>query len=116
MLSLTISVSQLWCHRIAHIATAALGIFISFALLLLLLCFILRHPLLGVGSSLCLEPCTSGHVCRGINRGNPIYLMPDLSNKLCCCRLRKEIQAAARSSGLAAMWAPCRQEVFGFGG
>lgn len=45
MLSLKIRDSQLRCHRIAHIATAALGIFISFALLLLLLCFIQRHPL-----------------------------------------------------------------------
>lgn len=45
MLSLKISDSQLQCHCIAHTATAALGIFISFALLLLLLCFIPRHPL-----------------------------------------------------------------------
>lgn len=43
--SYKMSDSQLWCHHIAHIATAALGIFIRFALLLLLLCFILRHPL-----------------------------------------------------------------------
>lgn len=35
VISLKISDSRLWCHLIAHIATAALGIFISFALLLL---------------------------------------------------------------------------------
>lgn len=71
MLSLKINDSQLWCHRIAHIATAALGIFISFSLLLSLLCFILRHPLLGVGSSLCLEPVPLGMSAEGLTEGIP---------------------------------------------
>lgn len=127
MISLKISDSRSRRHLMAHIATAALGIFISFALLpLLSILFRCTHspPLMPWGGQ---EPAALvptppplpkdkavtaarsplGMPGEGLRGGIP-FLMPNISNKLCCYQFRKKIQPAPRSSGSAAMRAPLR--------